>query len=304
MSVKQLKAELRLPSPISPVTPSWPGSEALSIAVKRDDLIHPRISGNKWRKLKYALEGAERQGVKQIVSFGGGHSNHLHALSFACHQLGIRLEAIVRGQYQNNLTSTLLDMRAWGAQLHFVTKVEYQRRTDAGYLNRLKAEFPQAAIIPEGGSQQLALKGVAELLAEQPLDFEHIVLPVGSGGTLAGLMTGLVHRPDIQVHGIGVLKGQGYLEDSVEQLIGEHAHSPNWRIHHGFHHGGYAKRSKQLEQFCRDFAQQTGIALEPVYSGKCFWAVKQLMAENVFAHGSRILMLHTGGLPDTRRNPN
>ena len=214
---KQLK--LKCPSPLQKLTVSWPGADNLDIWVKRDDLIHPVISGNKWRKLKYALVEALPKGVKQIVSFGGGHSNHLHALGYVCHQLNIPFTAIVRGNYSANLTLTLTDLLSWRAQIQYVDKITYQKRDQPNYLAQLQNQYPGALIIPEGGSQQAALKGVAEIISELDAPFDYILSPVASGGTLAGLIQAVAK--DTQILGVGVLKGEGYLEELVKKAVAE-----------------------------------------------------------------------------------
>ncbi|ALS99607.1 1-aminocyclopropane-1-carboxylate deaminase/D-cysteine desulfhydrase [Lacimicrobium alkaliphilum] len=284
--------DISLPSAVQQLNPDWPGSEQVELYIKRDDLIHPVISGNKWRKLKYALTETMDNGVAEIISFGGGHSNHLHALGYACMKLNIQLIALVRGDYSQHPTETLKDLQRWGSQVHYLDKLSYRKRSDADFIGKWQAAHPNALIIPEGGSQTLALAGVGEICAELTQHFDTIVTPVGSGGTLAGLVTA---RPESSLLGIAVLKGEGYLEQLVTELLPEGACNP-WKILHQFHCGGYARVTTELTEFCRDFHLQSGIAIEPVYSGKLFFALKQLLAEGYFKPGSRILALHTGGL--------
>lgn len=283
---------ISLPSPIQKLSLNWPGSDQVAIYIKRDDLIHPVISGNKWRKLKYALAGALKSGVNEIISFGGGHSNHLHALGYACMKLEIQLIALVRGDYSQHPTETIKDLHRWGSQVHYLDKLSYRKRGDADFIRKWQVAYPTALIIPEGGSQIKALAGVGEICAELSEDFDTIVTPVGSGGTLAGLISA---TPESSLLGIAVLKGEGYLEQLVTELLPEGA-CHRWQILHQFNCGGYARAPAELIGFCRDFHHQTGIAIEPVYSGKLFFAVKQLIAKSYFKPGSRILALHTGGL--------
>jgi 1-aminocyclopropane-1-carboxylate deaminase len=300
--MKDVELELNItsPSPIVPITPLWPGIENYSLSVKRDDMLHPVISGNKWRKLKYALLDAQQQNIKHILSFGGGYSNHLHALAYCCNKLGIRLTAIIRGDYSSKLTPMLEDMQTWRTDIQWVDRQTYQRRDDPAYLNELKHQYEDVLIIPEGGSQSLALQGVAEIVAELDEHYDYIIAPVGSGGTLAGLINATVGLPT-QVLGIAVLKGQGYLEGLVSNLLPESAHGANnWQINHDFHFGGYAKSSEELRTFCSDFQLQTHIPIEPVYSGKMFFALAKLIQQNAFPIGSKILALHTGGLQGAR----
>lgn len=278
----------------------WPNSENYQIWLKRDDLLHPIISGNKWRKLKYALLAAQQQQTKQIISFGGGFSNHLHALGYACAKLDIQLNAIIRGNYSAHPSPMLADLTRWHAKLHYVDRNTYRQRDDPAYLARLQADSPGAMIIPEGGSQYLALRGVTEIVNELSTHYEHILAPVASGGTLAGLIQGTAHL-DTQVTGIAVLKGQGYLESLVSELLpNETKNLHNWQINHDYHLGGYAKNPLQLAAFCAEFQAQTQIPIEPVYSGKLFYAARELIKQGVFTPGAKILLLHTGGLQGAR----
>lgn len=313
-----MKLNIQLPSPI--ISIDWPffgmpnkTSNNISVLCKRDDLIHPLISGNKWRKLSATLAYLEKIKCRRVLSFGGGYSNHLHALSYACMCLNIELTAIVRGNYEQSLTPTLIDMLKWGTKLHYVNKIDYRRRTDDTYCQILKSQFKADYIIPEGGSSQDCLQGVAKILiecSEQAPDITHIVLPVASGGTLAGLLS-TPHLPHVKIIGIGVLKGEGYLEGLVQDLlpISERPtiKHKQWQILHAFHHGGYAKTSPDLLNFLSQFNQslnqlslQVPCIIEPVYSGKCFYALDQLIKVNFFPDNSRVLLLHTGGLQGAR----
>lgn len=286
------------PSPEQAFTPDWPGADRVNIWIKRDDLLHPIISGNKWRKLKYALEKLLAQQPRHIISFGGGYSNHLHALAYCCYQLQIKLTAVIRGDYSANLTPMLQDLLCWGSDIQYVERKTYRLRHQADYLVKLKQQYPDAHIIPEGGSQVDAIAGVAEIVSELTNDYDYILSPVASGGTLAGLITA-TEQQHTKVIGIAVLKGQGYLENLVKGFLPANNKADNWQILHQFHQGGYGKTNEQLTQFCQ---QQTAIPLEPVYSGKLFYAVQQLIAIGYFQPNSRILLLHTGGLQGARHN--
>ncbi|WP_160179404.1 1-aminocyclopropane-1-carboxylate deaminase/D-cysteine desulfhydrase [Paraglaciecola mesophila] len=299
--------QISLPSPEQRMTPDWKNAEHLQIWVKRDDLIHEVISGNKWRKLRQSIRYALANDIQHIVSFGGGHSNHLHALGYVCSALKLKLTAIVRGHYHNDFTPMLRDLKAWQADIHFVDRKTYQLRDDDAYLTALSQQYPNAMFIPEGGSSEHALTGVSEILRELKQPYDYILAPVGSGGTLAGLITGAsaqVSDKQPSIIGIGVLKGQDYLEALVSNLLLKQALAPaqqaNWHIEHGFHFNGYAKSTPELNAFCQHVNHTLGIPIEPVYSGKLFWAAKALIEQNTFAAGSRILLLHTGGLQGAR----
>lgn len=294
---------MKLPSPEQPLRFNWHNPNNVSLTVKRDDLIHPVVSGNKWRKLSHALEDALKLGANKIVSFGGGYSNHLHALGYCCQALGLDFTAIIRGDYSNNLTPMLTDLLAWGASLEFVNKQSYKQRSDADYLQQLQSRFPGAIIIPEGGSQQQAFSGVGELVEELNGDYQQIMLPVASGGTLAGLIATLAQVEQLQtaLTGIAVLKGENYLEGLVEGLLSNSLQpAPDWSIDHRFHFGGYAKCPQPLLDFCQQFSQQQNFAIEPVYSGKVFYALKTMLENAEMPANSRVLVIHTGGLQGNR----
>ena len=324
--------DLRLPSPLQPIL--WPNTNEdlgklilknkINIFCKRDDLIHPIISGNKSRKLSKSVDYIEKQGIKHVISFGGGHSNHLHALAYICYTLNIKFTAVVRGDYSQNPTSTLLDLKTWGATLYFVSKIDYRKREQSSYCNALLKQHAADLLIPEGGSMTDCFAGVGEIaheyLAQQTIlktHITHIVLPVASGGTMAGLIAFFTRYRQLhpnqtlpKIVGIAMLKGEHYLEDLVNNLLKEaqaeqnNQHSPfdNWEIMHDFHQGGYAKTPQALMRFVDQFNQHKTtvidepVKLEPVYSGKCFFAVQALLKANYFAPSSQVMIIHTGGL--------
>lgn len=298
--VKELA--ITTPSIEQQIMPAWDNANNVQLWVKRDDLIHPIISGNKWRKLSHALQSAVDNQCRHIVSFGGGFSNHLHALGYCCQKLGIRLTAIVRGDYSANPSPMLADLLNWQTDIQYVNRITYQKRTDNDYLNTLQQTYPDALIIPEGGSQQQALVGMADVIAELTQHYDYIVAPVASGGTLAGLVyANNQQKLNSRVLGIAVLKGQGYLERLVSDLLPQSVKNPpDWQINHDYHCGGYAKSPSYLQTFCTAFFNHTQIPVEPVYSGKIFYALQQLISQNYFSENSKILALHTGGLQGNR----
>ena len=302
------KSSLTLPSPLIPFKPNWEGASKVSLFVKRDDAIHPVMSGNKWRKLSHALTSPL---PKTIVSFGGGFSNHLHALGFVCYKLGIPFNAIIRGDYSAAPTPMIEDLKSWGTRIDYVDRVTYKKRNDSAYLLYLKQQQPDAMIIPEGGSQAQALQGIKDMVDEIDIDFDFIVAPVASGATLAGIVSALnkrnennatdtLHQTTRNVVGVGVLKGENYLEGLVEQFLPTSLGRSNWHIDHSYHFGGYAKAPNELRTFCNDFNHAFEFDIEPVYSGKAFWAVKDMLAKGKFEDGARIVVLHTGGLQGAR----
>jgi 1-aminocyclopropane-1-carboxylate deaminase len=295
--------DIQLPSAEQPLNITCKNDHNVSVWVKRDDLIHPIMSGNKWRKLSYTLQNILDKRVNRVISFGGGYSNHLHALSYACHTLQLPFTAIVRGNYHDHMTPTLLDMQKWGTDIEFVNKITYQQKDQTAFRDALAMRHPNSVVIPEGGSQQDALAGMADLISELGNHYDVILAPVASGATLAGLIQEQ-SKHQSEVIGIAVLKGQDYLQQLVERFLpstcAAQAHTPNWHIEHGYHHGGYAKHTPELLDFCSQFNQTSQISIEPVYSGKLFFALNQMIENNLFQANQRILAIHTGGLQGAR----
>lgn len=260
-----------------------------------------------------------------VISFGGGFSNHLHALGYLCNQLHIPFHAIIRGDYTKHPSPMIQDLVKWGAQILYVNKATYQQRDNPAYLTGLQIQFPDALIIPEGGSQMAALKGVQEVVNEIDIPFDCIIAPVASGATLAGLTSAL--SPHQRAIGIGVLKGEGYLEGLVEHFL-EPELKPTceptevsglginkksqFSINHDFHCGGYGKIPPYLQTFCESFNQTMPFNIEGVYSGKVFWALKHLLATfastnastGAFEKGQSLIIVHTGGMQGARKNKN
>ncbi|MGB5445721.1 MAG: pyridoxal-phosphate dependent enzyme [Psychromonas sp.] len=319
IALKQLQQKMHSiinPSPLQSLKHPLLDSQQLRLSVKRDDLLHPQISGNKWRKLKYNLLEARKQQVDHIISFGGAYSNHLHALAAAGYHFGFNTTAIIRGESSYADNPTLKQCSAWGMQLQFVTRLEYKKRADPVYLQSLQRLYPNARIVPEGGSSLLAIPGVMETVQEivqqaaHPVD--HIVTATGSGGTLAGIVAGVRHyQPNTKVTGIAVLKNAHYLNQEIASLLtdtqlsqpqkplladSDSNQQQEWILQTEFHHGGYAKVPVKLLDFCEQFMQQTGIPVEPIYTGKMFYGLFQLIEQGYFDKGQHIVALHTGGL--------
>jgi len=269
----------------------------ISVEIKRDDLIHPVISGNKWRKLKYNIDHVVKNQLKGIVSFGGGYSNHIHALAYACHQAKIKSIGLIRGeaQYANNFTLTCA--KKWGMQLQFVDRKTYRRRQEKDFLDELEAQYKDYFIIPEGGTNHLALPGVAEICYElnNQTQFDTLITPVGSAGTLSGLIVGDKNKHNII--GIAILKQAEYLLKDIANILPPSALQYNkWQLMTDYHCGGYAKFSQEALMELRDFINKTQIPFEPIYSGKMILALLDLVKKNTFPKGHRIVLLHTGGL--------
>jgi 1-aminocyclopropane-1-carboxylate deaminase len=260
--------------------------------VKREDLNHPFVSGNKWWKLKYNLEKAIRLKHTTLLTFGGAYSNHIYATAAAAHELGLKSIGVIRGEEIHPLNETLSAVARDGMQLHFVTREHYRKKTEADFVKQLHHQFGEFYLIPEGGTNELAVKGVTEFAHTLGNDFDYVCCAVGTGGTLAGLINGL--QSEKKVIGFPVLKGGEFLEQEIKMLLpGYHS---NWQLITDYHFGGYAKTANTLSDFMQDFTTSTHIPLEYVYTGKVFFGVYDLIQKKYFAEGSRILVLHTGGL--------
>ncbi|KZN37296.1 1-aminocyclopropane-1-carboxylate deaminase/D-cysteine desulfhydrase [Pseudoalteromonas luteoviolacea] len=282
-----------LESPIQRIHHPMLTAKKVELLVKRDDLLHPTVQGNKWRKLKYNLIELKQQNYRSLLTFGGPFSNHLYATAMACKLFNIPAHIIVRGPHLDEQNPTLRLAKACGVNLHAVTRLEYRQRSDNAYLQDLAKQYPNTHIIPEGGSNKFALLGCQELAQSLP-DSDYVCCAVGSGGTLAGLLNGL---PKItQILGFCVLKGAEYLTEEVCRLNPAAALQKNWQLLHQFHGGGYGKFSKELWTFCQSMRQSHKLPLEPIYTGKMMHGIWQLIEHDYFPKHSRIVAVHTGGL--------
>jgi 1-aminocyclopropane-1-carboxylate deaminase/D-cysteine desulfhydrase-like pyridoxal-dependent ACC family enzyme len=266
----------------------------------RDDLTHPELPGNKWRKLKYNLQEARQLGHEALLTFGGAYSNHLAAVAAAGRLTGMRTIGIVRGQElaQVPLNPTLAQARADGMELHFIDRATYRRKQEPEVLGQLLQTTGPAYVIPEGGSNALALPGCAELVQElaAQADFDYLCVACGTGGTLAGLLTGLDGQH--QALGFAALKGADFLRNDINQLTQQATGTTysNWSLQTAYHGGGYARVSPELLQFVQTFKQRHQILLDPIYTSKMLVGILDLLAQGYFRRGSTVVAVHTGGL--------
>jgi 1-aminocyclopropane-1-carboxylate deaminase/D-cysteine desulfhydrase-like pyridoxal-dependent ACC family enzyme len=262
------------------------------VKLLRLDAIHPHVNGNKHFKLKYNLLHAMEQKFDGILTFGGQYSNHIFAAAAATNQHRIKSVGIVVGN-ENQLTSTLQFAQSCGMKLHFVNRETYRQKDNPEFITQLKKLYPNHFVIPEGGSNELAIKGCAEIPSLIEEDFDYIITACGTGGTLAGLAKGIqLHQKAI---GISVLKGEDTLTDFIKQLHGNNQ-LDNWKVITGYHFGGYAKPNAEVNNFIHEFYQSTGIKFEHIYTAKMMLAIIDLVQKNHFPKGSKIVALHTGGL--------
>ncbi|WP_445404461.1 1-aminocyclopropane-1-carboxylate deaminase/D-cysteine desulfhydrase [Acinetobacter vivianii] len=264
----------------------------VQLTVKRLDQIHPHISGNKFFKLKYNLLAAQQQGCSKILTFGGAFSNHIAATAYAAQRFGFQSIGIIRGEElaSQALNPTLQTAHDFGMHLHFVSRAEYRLRHEASYLQQLQQQYPQAFIVPEGGTNALALQGSQEILsAHDRENYDVICCAVGTGGTIAGLIESSSDRQ--HVLGFSALKG-----DFLQQDIQQWTDKKNWSLTDAYCCGGYAKTSPALLQSMQQFEQQYAIPLEQVYTAKMMMGLFDLIQQQHFPENTRILAIHTGGL--------
>ena len=271
----------------------WLKSKGIELLVKRDDLLHPLINGNKWRKLKYNLLQMQSQNKTELLTFGGAFSNHIHACAAAGKIFGLKTHGIIRGPNLDLSNPTIQFAQQCGMQLHVVNRIEYKLRNDSQYLAELQEKFPDAYILAEGGTNTYAVPGCAELAQSLP-EHDYLICPTGSGGTLAGLIEG--SNTATQIIGIAVLKQAQYLIDEVRELSCKAKSQTNWQLLCDFHGGGYGKFTPELWAFCQNIDIKYNLPLEPIYSGKMMYAIWNLIEQDYFPPGSKIIAIHTGGL--------
>lgn len=261
------------------------------ISIKRLDLIHPQISGNKFFKLKYNLLAARQQGFEKVLTFGGAYSNHIAATAFASHKFGFQSLGMIRGEElaQRPLNPTLATAQQFGMQLEFISRNAYRQKDQPDFLQRLQQQYPDFYLIPEGGTNALAVQGCREILVAEDAQFDLICCAVGTGGTFAGLIE--ASQQHQQLLGFSALKGD-FLTHEVAQLTTKR----NWRILDDYCCGGYAKTTPELIQFIQSFEQRYNIPLEQVYTGKMLRGIFDLIDQDKIGPDQKILLIHTGGL--------
>ncbi len=264
--------------------------------IKRDDLLDPLIGGNKFRKLKYNILHAKDQKKNTLLTFGGAYSNHILATAKAGALENMNTIGIIRGAAEHGLSPVLTKAQALGMSLQFISREDYKLRHNADYLTALQNAHPNAHIIPEGGTNAHALRGVAEIRTELPDDIDFIATACGSGGTLAGLITAYADREDIEICGFSVLKGEDQLTSTVTALLKANGITPRctWHINTAHHFGGYAKAPSELVEYIKSFKEQHGIDLDYVYTGKMMHGITNLLQNRTDIQ--KAVAIHTGGL--------
>ena len=269
--------------------------KGIHLFVKRLDLVHPLVSGNKFYKLKYNLEKAKEEGHFQILTFGGAFSNHIYATAAGANEKGLKAIGIIRGEEILPLNPTLAFAKDKGMLLHYLNRSTYRLKNTAEILDALSAQFGRFYHIPEGGTNALAIQGASEILSQEDKRFDFVSLSIGTGGTFGGISSSLAANQ--QLLGFSSLKGS-FIHQEILNLLQEHVNPPpsNYQILDEYHFGGYGKHNKILLDFIKDFYSQTGIPLDPIYTGKMMFGLFDLINKGFFEKGAKILAIHTGGL--------
>lgn len=269
--------------------------KGVRLSLRRLDRVHSLVSGNKFFKLKYNVVEARRQGKNTLLTFGGAFSNHIHAVAAAGKVLGFKTIGIIRGEETNPLNPTLEYAKSSGMRLHYVDRHGYRNKTERNFLEDLKNQFGDFFLIPEGGTNAWAIEGTKEIILEKDRHFSHTSVAIGTGGTFAGLAASLHSHQTLL--GFSSLKGD-FIHRELNTLLEGHHIKPKGktRILDQYHFGGYSKHSPELIDFLLGFYEQTGIPLDPIYTGKMMFGLLDQTRKDAFVQGSHILAIHTGGL--------
>ena len=271
----------------------------MEVIVKRLDLLHPEVQGNKFYKLHYNLEAAKKLGLSQILTFGGAYSNHIHATALAASANGLKAIGVIRGELVTPLNPTLEDAKNQGMELYAMSREDYRQKDSSSILEKLKDKFGEFYLIPEGGTNAMAIKGTQEILEDKDLTMDFVTCPIGTGGTFAGLLASA--RPEQKLIGFSALKGN-FINSEVDQLLLKYGIQPKcaFDIETAYHFGGYAKHKPGLISFIKEIKTKANLPLEPVYTGKMVFGLFDMIQKDYFPKGSKILVLHTGGLQGIR----
>lgn len=286
--------KLRIPSPLEELRDERLDAARVRVLLKRDDLIHPELTGNKWRKLKYNLDAARSYGASTLLTFGGAYSNHIRAVAAAGYYFRFDTVGVVRGEEHLPLNPSLRYAVDRGMRLSYLDRFSYRAKTEPAVIEPLRERFGDFCLIPEGGSNALALPGCAELVEEIDVDFDVICCACGTGGTLAGIASSL--QGGQSAIGFSVLKGGDFLTQDVAELQQSAFNdvTNNWSIETGFHFGGFAKATDELRRFIDDFEDRHGLRLEWVYVAKMMSGMFELIKRGRFRQGATIVAVITG----------
>lgn len=290
------------PIPLQQVNVDFLEEKNIQLFVLREDLIHPSISGNKWRKLLYNLQESKIQEKNQLLTFGGAYSNHIAATAAAGKQFGFKTIGIIRGEEHLPLNPTLQLAVENGMQLKYISRSLYkEEKYNISFLQEMKTEFGDFYLIPEGGSNAFAVKGCTEILKNINIDYDVICCACGTGGTITGIIAAANETKEII--GFPALKGGEFLKNDIQQLLANYQLQfdikisvKNWSLITDYHFGGYAKTNTELIDFVNDFYQKQNIPLDLIYTGKMLYGILHLAKTSSKFNGKKIVAVHTGGL--------
>lgn len=288
--------------PLQEVFENFFTEKNIRLFVLREDLIHPEISGNKWRKLKYNIEEAQNQGLNKIITFGGAYSNHIAATAAAGKHYGIETVGIIRGEETLPLNTTLQLASHNGMKFKYVSRGFYRDdKYNLAFLAELEKELGTFYLVPEGGSNAFAVKGCTEIKNNINQDFDVITCACGTGGTIAGIIASLDNSKEII--GFPALKGGAFLVNDINRLLDNYQatfnqtiHNRNWILNTDYHFGGYGKITNELIEFVNNFKVKHQIPLDLVYTGKMMFGIYQLAKTTDKLNGKKVVVAHTGGL--------
>ncbi len=268
----------------------------IKLFIKRDDLTHPLVSGNKWRKMKYNILEAKNLGFETLLTFGGAFSNHIHATAAVGQTFGFKTIGIIRGEAASISNSTLSSCIQMGMQLHFISRSDYKLKNNSDFQKQLVKKFGKCYIVPEGGTNTFAVKGCAEIITETipqiDAKIDYWTVGCGTGGTASGMILGTKNKS--KVIAFSALKGDFHKND-IKNLINDDKLN-HWEVNTDYHFGGFARYKPELVEFINNFKKETNIQLEPIYNGKMLFGVFDLIKKGYFPRDSTIVAIHTGGL--------
>lgn len=285
---------LKIPSSVTKLNSSFLLKKNIELFIKRDDLIHNVVSGNKWRKLKYNLIEAKKQGYKSVLSFGGPYSNHLHALSYVCDKFGLQSIGVVSSNGKVFETHTQSFCIKHNMELHYIDMKTYRKyKNNCKIPPSIKSKVGQCFVIPEGGCNDLGAKGCEEIMSELNIMYDYVCAPVGTGCTA----TGIINKLTLSQFFLGfcAFNKKHEQEKSIKALLSNN-HLNNWRLLPENHFGGFAKVNSILFKFIDQFKIDYGVDLDLIYNGKMLYYLFKLIENDFFSKNARILVLHTGGL--------
>lgn len=264
----------------------------IQLYIKREDLLHPLISGNKFRKLKYNVQEAKDTKSKLLITFGGAYSNHILATAAAGKEYGFSTLGFIRGDELKDKfleNPTLSYAQDLGMNFEFISRELFSKKEDVSFVSEIQEKYPNSYILPEGGTNELAIKGCEEILNEEDKTFDFVCCAVGTGGTISGIINSSCENQ--KIIGFSALKGD-FLSDVVCKFVTK----KNWIINSDYHFGGYGKITDELVDHLNEFHSKTNIPLDPIYTGKMVYGILDLIKKQYFPKNSKILIIHTGGL--------